>query len=275
MPDAPVAADPRHPSPKFSPPVYQPTKAAHYARYSQRMTSRLHQLVIESVGQRVVAGELAAGDTLLAEQLENQLGVSRSVVREAVRVLASLGLVESVKRVGIRVLPMSSWSLFDPSVIRWRIGSDGKGAQLRSLTELRAAVEPAAAELAAEHAPDDVAAELMAVAAQMRAVGRSGDLQRFLELDIHFHTLVLCASGNEMFTELRGVIGEVLRGRTDYGLMPTHPHEEALQWHVDVADAIQGRRADAARSAMDRIMRRTISEVEQVWLDQPRQFLAD
>lgn len=239
------------------------------------MSSRLHNLVIESIGRRVVSGELAAGTTMHAEHIENELGVSRSVVREALRVLASLGLIESVKRVGIRVLPMSSWSLFDPSVIRWRIASEGKGTQLRSLTELRAAIEPAAAELAAEHAPDDVAAELMSIAAQMRAVGRSGDLQRFLELDIHFHTLVLCASGNEMFTELRGVIGEVLRGRTDYGLMPTHPHEEALQWHVDVADAIQGRRADAARAAMDRIMRRTTAEVEQVWLEQPRQFLAE
>ncbi len=237
------------------------------------MPSSLHQRVIENVGQRVVDGRLAAGDTLLAEHLELELGVSRSVVREAVRVLASLGLVESVKRVGIRVLPMSSWSLFDPSVIRWRIASSGKGTQLRSLTELRAAVEPAAAELAALHAPDDLAAELMSVAANMRAVGRSGDLQGFLELDIYFHSLVLSASGNEMFTELRGVIGEVLRGRTDYGLMPARPHEEALQWHVDVADAIQGRRPAAARAAMELIMRRTTSEVQQVWLEQPRRFL--
>lgn len=239
------------------------------------MSSRLHRLVIESLGRRIVDGELAAGDTMHAEHIENELGVSRSVVREAVRVLASLGLVESVKRVGIRVLPMSAWSLFDPSVIRWRIASAGKGAQLRSLTELRSAVEPAAAALAAEHAPEELAAELMAVAARMRAAGSSGELQSFLELDIHFHSLVLCASGNEMFAEVRGVIGEVLRGRTDYGLMPRRPHEEALQWHVDVADAIQDRRPDDARAAMDRIMRRTGAEMEQVWLEQPRRFLND
>lgn len=210
---------------------------------------------------------------MLAEHVEAELRVSRSVVREAVRVLQSLGLVDPVKRVGIRVLPMSDWNLFDPSIIRWRIGSGGKGTQLRSLTELRAAVEPAAAELAAVHAPADAAAELMAVAAKMRAVGRAGRLREFLVLDIHFHSLVLSASGNEMFSKLRGVIGEVLRGRTDYGLMPAHPHEEALQLHVDVADAIQGHRAEAARSAMDQIMRRTIAEVEQVWLEDERVFL--
>lgn len=237
------------------------------------MSSRLHDLVVEALGRRIVAGELPAGAIMLAEHVEAELRVSRSVVREAVRVLQSLGLVRPVKRVGIRVLPMSDWNLFDPSIIRWRIGSGGKGAQLRSLTELRSAVEPAAAELAAVHAPADVSSELMAVAAQMRSVGRAGRLQEFLVLDIHFHSLVLTASGNEMFSKLRGVIGEVLRGRTDYGLMPARPHEEALQLHVDVADAIQGHRAEAARSAMDQIMRRTIAEVEQVWLEDERVFL--
>lgn len=236
------------------------------------MSSRLHSLVIETIGKRIVSGELPAGATTHSEHLEAQLGVSRSVMREAVRVLQSLGLVESVKRVGIRVLPPERWNKFDPSVIRWRLAGEGKGVQLRSLTELRSAVEPAAAELAAQHSPQDMSAELMAVAAKMRAVGRAGDLQQFLELDIHYHALVLAASGNEMFAQMHSMIAEVLRGRTDYGLMPAHPHEEALQLHVDVADAIQSGRPDAARAAMDQIMRRTIDEVRSVWEDEPRLF---
>lgn len=238
------------------------------------MSSRLHSLVIETLGKRIVSGELAAGATAHAEQFEAELGVSRSVLREAVRVLQSLGLVESVKRIGIRVLPPEHWNKFDPSVIRWRLAGDGKGVQLRSLTELRSAVEPAAAELAAQHSPQETAAELMAVAAKMRAVGRAGDLQQFLELDIHYHTLVLAASGNEMFAQMHSIIAEVLRGRTDYGLMPAHPHEEALQLHVDVADAIQSGRPEAARAAMDQIMRRTVEEVRSVWESEPRLFEA-
>ena len=236
------------------------------------MSSRLHSLVVENLGRRVVSGELPPGHTMLSEQLEAELQVSRSVAREAVRVLQSLGLVETVKRVGIRVLPAAGWNVFDPSIIRWRLAADGKGAQLRSLTELRSAVEPAAAELAARYCPEDLAAELMAVAAQMRAVGRAGDLQRFLDLDIRYHALVLAASGNEMFTRMESMIAEVLRGRTDYGLMPDRPHEEALQLHVDVAYAIQGHDPDTAREAMDRIMRRTVAEVESVWADEPRLF---
>ncbi len=236
------------------------------------MSSRLHSLVIETLGKRIVSGELTAGATTHAEHFESELGVSRSVMREAVRVLQSLGLVESVKRIGIRVLPPERWNKFDPSVIRWRLAADGKGAQLRSLTELRSAVEPAAAELAAQHSPEEMSAELMAIAARMRAVGRAGDLQHFLELDIQYHALVLAASGNEMFAQMHSMIAEVLRGRTDYGLMPTHPHEEALQLHVDVADAIQSGRPEAARQAMDQIMRRTIEEVRSVWEDEPRLF---
>ncbi|MFC6354937.1 FadR/GntR family transcriptional regulator [Luethyella okanaganae] len=237
------------------------------------MISRLHSLVVETLGKSIVGGELEPGATMHSEHVERELGVSRSVVREAVRVLQSLGLVETVKRIGIRVLPRSEWNLFDPSIIRWRLADAEKGAQLRSLTELRSAVEPAAAELAAQHSPDELAAELMAVAAQMRASGRAGDLQRFLDLDIRFHSLVLTASGNEMFSKLHDVIGEVLRGRTYYGLMPLHPHEEALQLHVDVANAIQARRPEDARAAMDKIMRRTAVEVEQVWVDEPRLYV--
>ena len=71
---------------------------------------------------------------------------------------------------------------------------------------------------------------------------------------------------------MQSMIAEVLRGRTDYGLMPSRPHEEALQWHVDVANAIQAGNPDAAREAMDQIMRRTKSEVEGVWRDEPRIF---
>ncbi|MBG6239268.1 DNA-binding FadR family transcriptional regulator [Mycetocola sp. CAN_C7] len=236
------------------------------------MSSRLHSLVIDSLGRRIVSGELAAGHTMHAEKIETELDVSRSVVREAVRVLQSLGLVESVKRVGVRVLPLTRWNLLDPSIIRWRLASDGKGTQFRSLTELRSAVEPAAAELAATHAPDDLSAELLSVAAQLRTIGRSGDLDSFLALDIRFHSLVLAASGNELFAQLDGMIGEILTGRTRSGLMPSHPHEEALQLHVDVADAIQGRRPAAARQAMDDIMRRTIAEVEGVWADEDRVY---
>jgi DNA-binding FadR family transcriptional regulator len=234
------------------------------------MSSRLHDLAVEHLGTRIVSGDLAPGAVLRTDALEDDLRVSRSVVREAVRVAQSLGLVETVKRVGIRVLPMRSWNLFDPSVIRWRLESAQNGAQLRSLTELRTAIEPVAAELAARFAPPALASELMGIAASMRTAGRAGDAEAFLELDVDFHRTVLRGSGNEMFAALGDAVGEVLRGRTSSGLMPTHPNEDAMQWHVDVADAILAGRPDAARESMQRVLGRTADDVERTWQDVPR-----
>jgi DNA-binding FadR family transcriptional regulator len=237
------------------------------------MSTSLHHRAIENLGTRIVAGDLPTGHVMLAEQLEDELKVSRSVVREAVRVLQSLGLVETIKRVGIRVLPSSSWNPFDPQVIRWRLAGEGRGAQLRSLAELRSAVEPVAAELAAANAPVKLRRELVDISHAMRDAGHAGDVPRFLELDIHFHSLLLSGSGNEMFANLMGQVAETLTGRTVHGLMPDHPHETALQWHVDVAEAIAAGDGPGARDASDRIMRRTMSEMERSWTEQPRVFI--
>jgi DNA-binding FadR family transcriptional regulator len=229
----------------------------------------LHTRVTEDVGRSIVDGTVPAGTVLLSDEIERRQGVSRSVIREAIRVLGSMGLVESVKRVGIRVLPSSSWNVYDPTLIRWRLLGPGKGDQLRSLTELRSAVEPMAAELAARHAPTTIAAELLAVADRMRTAGLSGDPSSFLELDIRFHGLVLQGSGNEMFAKLGEPVAAVLAGRTDLGLMPDHPHQNTLQLHADVAEAISGSAPQRAREAMELIMRRTYAEVQPAWAPDP------
>ncbi|TFC05973.1 FadR family transcriptional regulator [Cryobacterium adonitolivorans] len=229
------------------------------------MPPSLHTRVTEDVGRSIVDGTVPAGTVLLSDEIERRQGVSRSVIREAIRVLGSMGLVESVKRVGIRVLPPASWNAYDPTIIRWRLLGPGKGEQLRSLTELRSAVEPMAAELAARHAAASVSADLLDVAELMRTAGDTGDLTQFLELDIRFHRLVLRGSGNEMFAKLDGAVAAVLSGRTDLGLMPDHPHENTLQLHAEVAEAISGAQPQKAREAMELIMRRTYAEVQPTW----------
>jgi DNA-binding FadR family transcriptional regulator len=107
----------------------------------------------------------------------------------------------------------------------------------------------------------------------MRDAGKAGDVPRFLELDIHFHSLLLSGSGNEMFANLVGQVAETLTGRTVHGLMPDRPRDLTLQWHLDVAEAIFDGNAAEAREASNRIMRRTISEMEPVWVEQPRVFV--
>ncbi len=229
----------------------------------------LHARVVDMLGLAVCSGEFASKSVFRIEELEERYGVSRSVVREAIRVLASMGMLASRRRVGVQILPASEWNLYDPQVIRWRLASPARIAQLRSLTELRTAIEPQAARLAALRAPLADASALMGLAGKLWAAGQADDPETFLELDIEFHRLVLAASGNEMFAKLNSLVAEVLTGRTNYGLMPRHPHNEALQLHVDVASAIQRGNPEAAHEAMLGIMERAFTEMSSIWDEKP------
>lgn len=230
----------------------------------------LHALILEQLGLAVCGQDLPAGTVMKIEDIERQYGVSRSVIRETVRVMESMGLVASRRRVGVQVLTPSEWNLYDPQVIRWRLATRSRITQLRSITELRTAIEPEAARLAAIRSPLTNASDLMGLAGQLWAAGEAGDQELFLTLDIEFHRLVLSSSGNEMFAKLDSLISEVLAGRTHYGLMPTHPHEEALQLHVDVAAAIQRGAPDMAHASMLGIMQRAMKEMSSIW-DSPHQ----
>jgi DNA-binding FadR family transcriptional regulator len=225
----------------------------------------LHARVLDHLGTAICGGELAPGSVLNIDDLVERYAVSRSVVREVLRVLASIGFIEARRRVGVMILPPDAWNVFDPQVIRWRLASSGRIVQLRSITELRTAVEPHAAWLAAERVGHDEASDLVGLAAKMWAAGKAGDEERFLQLDIEFHRRVLVASGNEMFVRLQDLVAEVLTGRHQHHLMPHHPHEQALQLHAEVAQAIQRRDGERARKAMVQLMEQAFDEMSSIW----------
>lgn len=224
----------------------------------------LHGQVLDRIGLAICGSEIIPGTVITILELERDYGVSRSVVREVLRVLEALGLVVSRRRVGVVALPPTSWNLYDSKIIRWRLASPARIAQLRSLTELRLAVEPEAARLAAIRAPLINAGELMGVAGKLWVAGEGDDQAEFVNLDIQFHRLILSSSGNEMFERLSTVVTEMLAGRWNYGLAPAHTHLEALQLHVDVASAIQRGLPDAAHDAMLAVMQRTMHEVNSI-----------
>ncbi|MEU6076346.1 FadR/GntR family transcriptional regulator [Micromonospora sp. NPDC047074] len=225
----------------------------------------LHARVLDRLGTAICGGELAPGSVLNIDELVERYAVSRSVVREVLRVLASIGFIETRRRVGVMIRPPEAWNVFDPQVIRWRLASAGRIVQLRSITELRTAVEPHAAWLAATRVGHDEASDLVGLAAKMWAAGKAGDEERFLKLDIEFHRRILVASGNEMFVRLQDLIAEVLTGRHQHHLMPHHPHEQALQLHAEVAQAIQRRDGERARRAMVQLMEQAFDEMSSIW----------
>jgi DNA-binding FadR family transcriptional regulator len=224
-----------------------------------------HASLVQSLGLAIADGRLAPNSILRLDELEEQQKVSRSVVREAARVLSSKGMLASRRRFGTVVQPEEAWNLYDPEVIRWRLASSRRLEQLQSLNELRGAVEPQAARLAASRVGWDAGSELVSLAARLWAAGQRGDQEEFLRLDVEFHAAVLKASGNAMFAQLQNLVTEVLTGRTQHGLIPHLPQHEALQLHVDVASAIQRGEAAAAHAAMSRIVEQSTEEMSQIW----------
>jgi DNA-binding FadR family transcriptional regulator len=156
----------------------------------------LHTHVLDALGLEIAAGDCPPGRVLRTDELAQRFDVSRTVVREVVRVLESMHLVESRRRVGVTVQPTEAWNVYDPQVIRWRLAGADRPRQLRSLTVLRSAIEPVAARLAAGNATPGQCAELTECALGMVATSRGHQLEGYLRHDIAFHRIVLKASGN-------------------------------------------------------------------------------
>ena len=221
----------------------------------------LHDNLLSALGTAIVSGEYPPGEVLTLDGVSAQHGISRSVAREAIRVLESMGLVASRRRVGITIQPAQKWNVFDPQLIRWRLGSGDRAAQLVSFSELRRGFEPAAAALAARRANPHQCRIMAAAVSDMVVQGRSGDLDAYMLADKIFHQTLLEASGNEMFRALNGVVAEVLTGRTHHGMMPAVPNPAAIELHDQVARAIRLRDEEAAERAMRAIIDEAASAV--------------
>lgn len=208
----------------------------------------LAESVLDRIGTEIVGGAIQPGDSFTLQDLTERFAVSRTVAREAMRALEELSIVTARPRVGITVQAPDKWNVFSPRLIAWRLQSAQRAAQLGSLTELRAAVEPAAARHAAVRSSDEERKRLVELGAALRRLGESGagHGEEFLRTDIEYHTLLLTSSGNEMFAALAGSIAEVLIGRTRLGLQAAHPEPEALDRHTLLAQAIHDRDPAAA-----------------------------
>lgn len=221
----------------------------------------LHESVVERWGFDIVSGVLAPGARMGAEEAAEQLGVSRTVIREAVRVLESMGLIAVRRRVGITVKSSEAWNPFDPSIIRWRLAGPDRLEHLNSLSELRSAVEPLAARLAASRATAAQCGALTAAVIGMASTSRAANDEAYLNHDADFHRTLLAASGNPMLAGLATVVTEVLAGRTTHSLMPSVAEPEAIRLHGLVASSVQAGDGDAAESAMREIVAESAAAV--------------
>lgn len=207
---------------------------------------------MHEIGVRIVNGGLKPGDTLPDNGFLNDAEVSRTVVREAIKVLAAKGLVESRPKVGTRVRPRRDWNLLDPDLLAWQIEAGPDPQFLEQALELRRIIEPAAARLAAERATDEQIAGLHGAHEAMAAAG--DDLDAFMEPDLRFHRLLLEAGQNELLEHMNEIFTAVLHTIFAYSSSSSRAYPSAARRHRAIVKAIEARDPDAAEQRVLRLI---------------------
>ena len=173
-------------------------------------TNNLTRRLVDTLGVAIVTGVYGPERPFPTEaQLCIELQASRSVLREAVKMLTAKGLLSARPRRGTIVEPESQWNLLDPDVLRWTLERKFSPELLAELTQMRLAIEPRAAMMAA-HRADAAALQVIELALErMRAAEKGQDDP--LESDIAFHVAVLSAGGNRLYAQLRDLVATALR----------------------------------------------------------------
>ncbi len=217
---------------------------------SSRTFSRrsLHGQVAHDIGRRILGGLVKPGELLPSEtELSQRLGVSRTALREAIKVLAGKGLIESRPKTGTRVRPRESWNFLDPDVLTWAFDGNTAEHYVDELYELRRVIEPAAAAFAAERAS---VADIARMEAAFEAMSAAEDGNAFSTPDMNFHLSILRATGNELLRSLGSVVEVALAISIRLSIASPKGFRHSLPLHGAVLKATRRHDAPGAREAM-------------------------
>jgi DNA-binding FadR family transcriptional regulator len=203
--------------------------------------------MLDAIGRAIVVGDYEGSVFPTEAELAKQHGVSRSVTREAVKMLTAKGLLSARPRQGTIVQPTTSWNLFDTDVLRWLLERQFSIDLLRQFNELRVAIEPEAASLAARVATKEDIDRINAGLVRMEKADRGED--DALESDIAFHVAVLRASRNPFYVQFRDVVSTALRTSIRFSNQAMGRTANVAD-HAAVRDAIAKGNADKAHKAM-------------------------
>ena len=220
---------------------------------------RIHGTIARDLGIAIVSGRYRPGDVLSGEiAFSEQLRVSRTAYREAIRMLAAKGLVESRPKAGTRVSERRRWNLLDPDVLAWMFAAEPGEDFIRALFELRMIVEPAAAELAARRRDEEDLVRMGEALAEMArhglgtADGRAADQQ--------FHDAILTATRNAALLSLSSSIGAAVGWTTVFKQRERALPRDPLPEHRAVYDAIAAGDPAGAHGAMTELVRLALAD---------------
>jgi DNA-binding FadR family transcriptional regulator len=217
--------------------------------------------LLDSLGRAIVTGHYTGKPFPTEAELAKQHGVSRSVTREAVKMLTAKGLLSARPRQGTVIQPAASWNLFDTDVLSWLLERKFSLDLLRHFNQLRVAIEPEAAALAAEFGGADDLRRISEGLGRMEAAERGhGDS---LDADIAFHVAVLRASGNPFYAQFRDVVATALRTSIRF-TNRVKGRTASVAEHAAVRDAIAARDAHGARTAMRHLIAEVFELIERI-----------
>ena len=213
------------------------------------MSASLHNQTRHRLGEAIVAGHYVCEKSIPPEPLLCvELGVSRTVLREAVKSLVAKGLLSTGPKVGTRVLAHEHWNWLDPDVLAWQFRVGLTPEFLHSVSELRHLVEPASLALVAQRATAEQLDEIEQAFTRMQQSVAAGSDD--LTHDLRFHHLLLKASGNRLLIQMSKLLRALLRASFErLGRRPAVP-DASLPWHANVLGALLARDANKAYSAM-------------------------
>lgn len=233
------------------------------------MIKNVHGNTVHRLGSDIVAGRYAPGASIPPEPLLGEaLGVSRTVVREAIKSLIAKGLVTSGPKVGTRVQPADQWNWFDADVIVWQTEAGLSVEFLQDLQDLRRVVEPAAVGLAARRAtPADIADMESAYQGMKQAVEHGGD---YITPDLRFHQGLIRSSHNRMLVQMSRALGALLRTSFEISTARKNGPASSLPLHRAVLDAVIARQPVAAERAVMVLIDGARKDIEQVLASRKR-----
>jgi DNA-binding FadR family transcriptional regulator len=244
------------------------------------MIKNVHGNTVDHLGIAILAGRYPVGGSLPPEPiLGEELGVSRTVIREAVKALGAKGLVSTGPKVGTRVLPSDRWNWFDPDVIIWQSRVGLTPEFLRDLQDLRLVVEPAAVKLAAERATAEDIEKIEAAYEGMRsAVEDGGD---YVTHDLLFHQGMLFACRNRMLIQMNKALSALLRTSFEVSTKMKDGPRSSLPMHRAVLDAIIARNPVKAERAIRALIESANDDIDLILnsrrklprLDEPAAFI--
>ena len=212
----------------------------------------LHGHVIQQLGERIVSGRLQPGEMLPREEaLAEQMAVSRTALREAMRVLSAKGLVEARPKVGTRVREERYWQQLDADVLAWRCASMPPADFVQKLVQMREIFEPAAAAFAARRRDAEQLQQLETAYLAMEAARNSDE---WAEADLQFHEAVLIATNNELMISLFSVVETALGSFFVQSARKSRDFKYSLPYHRQVSEAIRRRQPEVAHGAMQQMI---------------------